>query len=154
MRAVAFVVAAVILLLLGGCVLLMLTMLAPEPVSAGCERYEPVPPHEPTGIKGCEVYGEGIASRWPGPGVARNDCVWPWVGCRAIRITSLDTGLSMVVTPTMYCDCYTGTPNERIVDLDAYALGMLGLDWRAGLYPVRVEPAAPILDLPNTAMAP
>ena len=28
-----------------------------------CERYTPVPPHEPTGIRGCVIYGEGIASR-------------------------------------------------------------------------------------------
>lgn len=96
--------------------------------------------YSPTGVAGCEIYGEGLASHWQGPGVARNDCLWPWTHCTPIRITSLQTGRSLTVTPTMYCDCYTGTSDQRLVDLDPSTLRALGLDPAAGLYPVRVTP--------------
>jgi len=114
----------------------------------GC-RSEPVTVNTPTGIAGCVIYGEGTASRWSGPGVARNDCVWPWLDCQPITITSLQTGKSISISPTMFCDCYTGTADERIVDLDPIALQLLGLDPAQGLYPVTVQPAGL---LPNTAM--
>jgi hypothetical protein len=74
----------------------------------GCEPY-PITAYSPTGIVGCVVYGEGIASWYHGTGIARNDCVWPWTSCTPIKITSLETGRSVIVTPTMFCDCYTGT---------------------------------------------
>lgn len=121
----------------------------------GCVTYEPVPPHEPTGVKGCIVYGAGTASRWPGPGVARNDCVYPWRDCQPIRITAVSTGLSIVVTPTMYCDCYTTTPMERIVDLDPAAVAALGLDWADGVYDVVVTTPEQLdwYVLPDTAMS-
>lgn len=94
----------------------------------------------PTGVKGCVVYGVGTASHWGGPGVARNDCLWPWTACTPIRITSLDTGRSITVQPTMYGDLYTTTADERIADLDPAAVRALGLDWNRGLYRVRVGP--------------
>lgn len=125
-----------------------------SPVQAECEPY-PVTSYSPTGIVGCEVYGEGVASWYQGSGVARNDCVWPWNACQPIEITSLETGRSIVVTPTMYCDCYTGTADERIVDLDLAAVRSLGLDPSRGLFPVRVEPAGVgtgLPALPDTAM--
>jgi len=132
-------------------------------VEAACEPY-PVTEHSPTGIVGCELYGEGIASRWGGPGVARNDCVWPWTHCTPIAITSLQTGITIIVTPRMFCDCYTGTADERLVDLGPTEVAALGLDPDQGLYPVSVEPASivapePSCDpacgmLPNTAMTP
>jgi hypothetical protein len=143
--------AAFVVLLLFTLALLVWLFLVPNSVRAGC-RAEPVTPDTPTGIAGCEVYGEGIASRWSGPGIARNDCVWPWTGCQPIRITSLDTGISITVTPTMFGDLYTGTADQRIVDLDPAAVEALGLDWSRGLYPVRVEPVTVLL--PDTAVSP
>jgi hypothetical protein len=130
-------------------------LLVPAPTAAECQRYEPVPPNEPTGIKGCEVYGPGTASMWGGPGIARNDCIYPWTDCQRIAITSLETGIVIVVTPTMYCDCWQGGngPNgetARIVDLDPAAVAALGLDPSQGLFPVRVDPMSPLL--PNTSM--
>lgn len=125
----------------------------PQPVmlpdTSTC-RSEPVTEHTPTGIAGCVIYGDGTASRWPGPGVARNDCVYPWTDCTPITITSHETGLSITVTPTMFGDLYTGTDKERIVDLDPAAVEALGLNWDDGLYPVTVEPAKPVL--PDTAL--
>jgi hypothetical protein len=103
------------------------------------------------------VYGEGLASWYSGPGVARNDCTWPWTNCQPIRITVTRTGASVVVRPTMFCDCYTGTPNERLVDLDPSVMKLLGL-WESrsqGLFPVIVTPAGqePPTSLPDTAIA-
>lgn len=103
-------------------------------------------------MAGCSTYGSGWASWWSGPGVARNDCVWPWNDCTPITITSHDTGLSVTVTPTMYGDLYTGTPNQRLVDLDPSTLKALGLwgERDRGLFRVTVEPASPML--PDTAL--
>lgn len=60
-------------------------------------------------------------------------------------------------TPFIRPRRYTGTPDERIVDLDAATLAALGLDPSQGLFPVVVEPVAGSLDpppvLPDTAMA-
>jgi hypothetical protein len=119
---------------------------------ADCEPY-PVGPESPTGIVGCVRYGEGIASMWGGPGVARNDCTWPWTDCQMISISSHDTGITILVTPTMYCDCYTGTPDERLVDLDPAAVAALGLEPSRGLWHVTVTPVREGL-LPDTAVAP
>jgi hypothetical protein len=147
-------VIAVELLRRAGVAVLLLAIATPAAAADGC-RPEPVTPETPSGLAGCVVYGEGIASTWPGPGAARNDCVYPWTSCTTIAITSLDTGLRIVVTPTMFCDCYQRPgPNgeqRRIVDLDQRMVYALGLDPADGLWPVLVEPAA---GLPDTAVRP
>ena len=128
-------------------VLAVILLSAPS-VDAECEPY-PIGPDSPTGCVGDVAYGTGTASTWGGPGVARNDCVWPWTNCTPIRITSLDTGLQVVAVPSMYCDCWRGLeagetgPNgelPRLVDLDPATVAALGLSG-PGLWRVVVEPA-------------
>lgn len=114
----------------------------------------PVGPNTPTGIAGCEVWGKGIASHYaPGTGVAMNFCTWTYRhqhGCGKVKITSLTTNITVVAPVIDFCDCYTGTKNQRIVDLQYGVVAALGLKLSTGLYPVTVEPFTPTL--PNTAM--
>lgn len=108
---------------------------------------------------------DGIASMWQGPGAATHDCVWPWKDCQTRSVQSLDTGLVIIVTPSMYCDCFVGRtgPNgetERLIDLAPSMVAALGLDPAAGLFRVRVtpvdadtgQPAATPQSIPNTAV--
>jgi hypothetical protein len=133
---------------------LLLTLVLSGPARAGApDECHPIPVtwYSPTGIAGCEIYGEGTASMWGGPGAARNDCLYPWRDCQTIAIQSLATGLRIVVTPTMFGDLYTGTSRERIVDLSPRMVAALGLDPAEGLWRVRVTPVdAPVL--PDTAL--
>lgn len=103
---------------------------------------EPVGPNTPTGIAGCEREGRGIASHYgPGSGVAMNFCTWTYRhrhGCGSVRITSLDTGITVVAPVIDFCDCWTTTPDERIVDLQWGVVSALGLDTSQGLYRVEV----------------
>ncbi len=99
-------------------------------------------------VRGAEPGVSGIASTWAGPGAATHDCVWPWKNCASRAVQSLDTGLVILVTPTMYCDCFVGRvgPNgetERLIDLDPSMVRALGLDPAVGLWRVTVWPFDP-----------
>lgn len=131
-----------------------------EPPHPGCQPYK-VSSYSPTGIVGCQVYGVGTASWYHGTSVARNDCVWPWKHCQPIKITSTQTGRSIVVVPRMFCDCWlglapgtTGPGGERprIADLDPATVAALGLNLSSGLFEVEIEPATTSSTMPNTAM--
>ena len=136
-------------------VALLLIVLTSEPVEA-CEP-TPITEFTPTGIAGCERWGSGIASMYgPGDGVAMNFCTWDvrhTVGCGSVTISA--NGVSVTVPVVDYCDCYTGTPDERIVDLQYGVVAALGLDRARGLWPVTVERAGAVVEaprLPNTAV--
>jgi hypothetical protein len=125
-----------------------------------CEP-EPVTANTPTGIAGCERWGDGIASHYgPGDGVAMNFCTWELrhsSGCGWVAIQSQQTGIVVTVEVVDFCDCYTGTSRERIVDLQYGVVEALGLNLEAGLYDVTVwrEGASsnnPPAVLPDTAM--
>lgn len=121
-------------------------------VSAACQP-EPITQYTPTGIAGCERWGKGIASHYgPGNGVAMNFCTWELrhgSGCGSVTITSLETGLTVRAPVIDYCDCYTGTDRERIIDLQYGVVAALGLDLAKGLYPVIVKRDSQI---PDTAI--
>lgn len=122
----------------------------------GCEP-EPVTPSTPTGIAGCEVFGSGIASHYgPGGGVAMNFCTWERrhsTGCGSVTIRAA-TGLTATVPVVDFCDCYTGTADERVVDLQYAVLAQLGLDPARGLYPVQVwREGESAMTLPDTSMS-
>jgi hypothetical protein len=138
---------------------LLALCLWPTPVKA-CEP-EPITPNTPTGIAGCERWGTGVASHYgPGTGVAMNFCTWELrhsTGCGSVAIQSLATGITVTVPVVDFCDCWTTTKYERIVDLQYSVVSALGLNLSDGLYKVNVQPAtgpvapvAPVL-LPNTA---
>jgi hypothetical protein len=121
-------------------------------------REEPASQWAPAGYVCGPQYGIGWASMWGGPGVARNDCVYPWTDCPPLRVTSLQTGLSITVMPVTWCMCWVGVtgPNgeqQRIIDLDLSQVAALGLDPSRGLWKVRVTPASPLPTtlLPDTA---
>lgn len=127
----------------------------------GCRDY-PATEHSPTGVAGCVAYGVGTASWWGGDSAARNDCEYPWVGCVPVTVTSLTTGVTIAVTPAMYCGCYLGDAdpeNDRLIDLTRDQLRELGLDPADGLFSVAVRPAEPTwctfpdgCQLPDTAI--
>jgi hypothetical protein len=124
--------------------------------SAACEP-EPVTVNTPTGIAGCEVWGDGIASMYgPGDGAAMNFCTWEVrhsVGCGMVEVAALDTGRTVIVPVIDFCDCYTGTSNQRIIDLQYGVVDALGLPRSAGLWAVHVTPAAAAFVAPPSVRA-
>ena len=136
---------------------LLALCLWPAPVEAGDEDCYSIPVtwYSPTGIAGCTLDGptDGIASTYPGDVAAANWCTYPWDDCGSVIVQSHDTGLTITVPVAMYCDCYTGTAQERLVDLTPGQVAALGLDHARGLFPVTVTPvsSAPMM-LPNTGM--
>ena len=117
-------------------------------VNAGDEtcRPEPVTPETPSGIAGCTLDGPtaGKASTWGGATAAAQWCVYPWTDCGSVRVTSHETGVSIVAQVGMFCDCWW-TSDRRLVDLTRNQVLALGLDPADGLFTVTVEPirAAP-----------
>lgn len=100
---------------------------------------------------------EGWASWYTAPGgVAMHFCTWTLrhaSGCGVIEVTSLDTGISVIVEVVDYCQCLTGTARERLVDLSLPVLRTLGLDPRRGLYRVRLSRVDEPPVMPNTSFA-
>lgn len=130
-------------------------LLWPSPTQATDCTPEPASQWAPAGLICPPQYGEGTASTWSGPGAARNDCIWPWTDCVTIRITSIVTSRSIIVTPVMWCHCYVNAPGPngetaRLIDLDPSQVAALGLDASHGLFRVSVEPAT--VALPDTAL--
>lgn len=127
----------------------------------------PVTDNTPTGVAGCEVFGDGTASHYgPGSGVAMNFCTWVLrhsTGCGWVSIRSHQTGIVVTVPVVDFGDLYTGTAQQRIADLQWGVVDALGLDRSQGLYEVTVwreqvgplaTPASasgPSLMLPDTA---
>jgi hypothetical protein len=71
-----------------------------------------------------------------------NFCTWTLrhtEGCGSVKVTSISTGLAVRVPIVDFCDCYTGTSRERIIDLQGGVLAVLGLNPTEGLFRVRVE---------------
>lgn len=95
----------------------------------------------------------GWASTWAGPGAATRDCTWPWTDCQTRAVQSLDTGVTIIVTPTMYCRCRVpGVAHpRRLIDLDPAMVAALGLDPADGLWKVRVWPVDEKTGLPDTS---
>lgn len=135
-----------ILLTVSALVLILFSCSTPSRAYDGCYAI-PVTTNTPTAIAGCEVWGEGKGSHYgPGDGVAMNFCTWERrnnEGCGLVTITSLDTNRSVTVPVIDFCDCYTGTVDQRVVDMQHGVVAALGLNLARGLYPVVVEPVGP-----------
>ena len=128
----------------------------PSPVTA-CQPY-PGDAWAPPGYSGCELDGptNGVASVWPGDVAAANWCRFPWKDCTPIRVQSHKTGLTIEVTPAMYCHCWVGVTGpagetQRLVDLTVGQVRALGLDPSDGLFDVLVTPVWSVETLPDTA---
>lgn len=135
--------------------------LAAGTVRAGDETCHPieVTDYSPTGIAGCTLDGPtvGVASWYSGVVAATNWCTWPFTGCGVVVVQSHATGLVITIAVGSYCDCYTGTDHERLIDLTRGQVLALGLDPDDGLFDVTVTPLLVGQDqdigIPDTAMA-
>ena len=94
--------------------------------------------------------------------MATNLCTWAVrhsSGCGWVTITSLETGLTVTAPVIDCCDCFFGTTDERIIDLQHGVVAALGLDLSQGLYPVTVWRAGAASNtlpatVPDTAVSP
>lgn len=96
----------------------------------------------------------------PGDGVATQWCTWTLrhtEGCGLLAVQSHRTGITVIAPVIDWCQCYRGTSQERIVDLQWSVVDALGLDRADGLYAVTTwrvgSNRLPVMaQLPNTAM--
>lgn len=140
---------------------LLLALAGAGSVRAGDETCHPieVADYSPTGIAGCTLDRPtvGIASWYSGVVAAANWCTWPFTGCGVVSVQSHLTGQAITIAIGMYCDCYTGTDHERLIDLTRGQVLALGLDPDDGLFAVTVTPLLVGQDqdigIPDTAMA-
>lgn len=99
---------------------------------------------------------QGIASHYgPGGGVATQWCTWTLrhtEGCGQVAIRSSETGKRVIAPVIDWCQCYRGTADERIIDLQWGVVKALGLPLSQGLYPVTVQRIESATLLPNTSM--
>jgi rare lipoprotein A (peptidoglycan hydrolase) len=99
----------------------------------------------------------GIASWYgSGSGVATQWCTWTLrhaAGCGLLAVQSQQTGIVVIVSVVDWCQCYRGTPDERIVDLQPGVVAALGLDLTQGLYPVTIWIVDSETGMPDTAMS-
>lgn len=113
-------------------------------------------------VRGSEPAPEaGIASHYgPGTGVATQWCTWTLrhsASCGWVQIQSHDTGIVVLAPVVDWCQCYRGTANERIVDLQWGVLAALGLDPALGLYDVslwRIDAPAETVGPPSQPAVP
>jgi hypothetical protein len=135
---------------------LLLLAATASPVHAGDETCYPieVSDYSPTGIAGCTIDGPnaGKASWYPGVVAAANWCTWPFDGCGAVAVQSHATGLVITIAVQSFCDCYTGTDHERLIDLTRNQVIALGLDPDDGIFAVTVTPLRVDEGIPDTAM--
>lgn len=133
---------------------LLLLVATATPVSAGDETCYSIEfsDYSPTGIAGCTLDGPtaGKASWYSGVVAAANWCTWPFTSCGLVAVQSHDTGLVITIAIGMYCDCYTGTDHERLIDLTRSQVIALGLDPDDGIFAVTVTPL--LVGIPDTAM--
>jgi len=101
----------------------------------------------------------GIASEYgPGNGVAMHFCTWTLrhtSGCGSVKITSLQTGKTVVAPVVDWCFCLVPDSSvpHRIIDLQYGVVEALGLSVSTGLYEVDVQRLSTTL-IPNTAYHP
>lgn len=125
-------------------VFVVVSLWAASATRAGDETCEPIAVtwYSPSGIAGCTLDGPtaGTASWYGGDQAAANWCTWPWTDCGSVRVVSHATGVAITVAVAMFGDLYTGTPDERLLDLTHGQVLALGLDPADGTFAVTVTP--------------
>jgi hypothetical protein len=121
----------------------MLLFATAAPVLAGDETCDPIAvgPNTPSGIAGCTLDGptDGVASWYHGTVAAANWCVYPWKNCQPVSVQSHRTGITIIITPGSFCDCWWMT-DRRLIDLTPSQFAALGESTDSGLIAVTVTP--------------